>query len=204
MTDLVEVGRSRTLADATQQVLVLAAAGIECHLMKVDRDVGLYVASSDVEHAVQELACYERENLPSGQQWLPARPVRHAVDAALAYCAVLLFFFGAARRHALSVDWAAIGAAQAGLIRDGAWWSGRCRQAGRTSDGCCYMLFRLLDAPTSPLDAPDACDLGENARIARTSLHKRGHSSKRQRAVGLAPFGPLRGGSQALRLRLPH
>jgi membrane associated rhomboid family serine protease len=27
-----------------------------------------------------------------------------------------------ARRHALSVDWAAIGAAQAGLIRDGAWW----------------------------------------------------------------------------------
>jgi rhomboid protease GluP len=122
MTDLVEVGRSKTLADARQQVLVLAAVGIECHLRRADRDVGLYVASTDVEQAVQELACSERENLPSGQRPLPARPARHAVDAALAYCAVLLFFFGAERRHALSVDWAAIGAAQAGLIRDGAWW----------------------------------------------------------------------------------
>ena len=122
MTDLVEVGRSKTLADARQQALVLAAVGIECHLMRADCDVGLYVASSDVQQAVQELACYERENLPSGQRPLPARPARHAVDAALAYCAVLLFFFGAERRHALSVDWAATGAAQAGLIRDGAWW----------------------------------------------------------------------------------
>ena len=114
MTDLVEVGRSKTLADARQQALVLAAAGIECHLMRADCDVGLYVAASDVQQAVQELACYERENLPSGQRPLPARPARHAVDAALAYCAVLLFFFGAERRHALSVDWAATGAAQAG------------------------------------------------------------------------------------------
>ncbi len=122
MTDLVEVGRFKTLADARQQMLVLAAVGIECHLMRADRDVGLYVAATDVERAMEELACYERENLPSGQRPLPTRPARHAVDAALAYCAVLLFFFGAERRHALSVDWAAIGAAQAGLIRDGAWW----------------------------------------------------------------------------------
>jgi membrane associated rhomboid family serine protease len=103
-------------------MLVLAAVGIECHLIKADRDVGLYVAATDVEQAAQELACYERENLSSRPRPLPARPARHAVDAALAYCAVLLFFFGAERRHALSVDWAAIGAAQAGLIRDGQWW----------------------------------------------------------------------------------
>jgi rhomboid protease GluP len=122
MTDLVEVGRFKTLADARQQVLVLAAVGIDCDLLRADREIGLYVASIDVEQAVQELACYERENLPSGQRPLPARPARHAVDGALAYCSVLLFFFGAERRHALSVDWAAIGAAQAGLIRDGAWW----------------------------------------------------------------------------------
>jgi membrane associated rhomboid family serine protease len=122
MTDLVEVGRSKILADARQQMLVLAAVGIECHLMRADRDVGLYVASTDVEKAVQELACYERENQSSRQRPLPARPARHAVDAALAYCAVLLFFFGAERRHALSMNWAATGAAQADLIRDGAWW----------------------------------------------------------------------------------
>jgi rhomboid protease GluP len=72
--------------------------------------------------AVQELACYERETLFSEQRPLPARPAWHAVDAALGYCAVLLFFFGAERRHAWSVDGAAIGAAQASLIRDGEWW----------------------------------------------------------------------------------
>lgn len=40
----------------------------------------------------------------------------------MVYCAVLFFFFGAARREAFSVDWAEIGAARAGLILDGAWW----------------------------------------------------------------------------------
>jgi hypothetical protein len=80
MTDLVEVGRFKTLADARQQVLVLAAVGIECHLMGADRDVGLYVAATEVEQAMEELACYERENLPSGPRPLPARPVRHGSD----------------------------------------------------------------------------------------------------------------------------
>ena len=75
MTDLVEVGRFKRLSDAKQQVLVLAAVGIECHLMRADRDVGLYVASTEVEQAVQELACSERENLPSGSgRSRPDRP----------------------------------------------------------------------------------------------------------------------------------
>lgn len=44
------------------------------------------------------------------------------LDAALLFCVFLLFFFVAARRDLLSVDWVAAGAAQAGLIIDGAWW----------------------------------------------------------------------------------
>jgi membrane associated rhomboid family serine protease len=40
----------------------------------------------------------------------------------MAYALVLLFFFGAERRDAWSIDWLAVGAAQADLIRDGAWW----------------------------------------------------------------------------------
>ena len=43
-------------------------------------------------------------------------------NVGLVYGAVLLFFSGADRRHAWSLDWPALGAAQAGLIRDGAWW----------------------------------------------------------------------------------
>jgi membrane associated rhomboid family serine protease len=39
-----------------------------------------------------------------------------------AYVLVLLFFFGADRRGAWSIDWSAAGVAQAGLIGDGAWW----------------------------------------------------------------------------------
>jgi rhomboid protease GluP len=33
-----------------------------------------------------------------------------------------VFFVGVDRRHALAIDWFAIGAAQAGLILEGAWW----------------------------------------------------------------------------------
>jgi membrane associated rhomboid family serine protease len=40
----------------------------------------------------------------------------------LAYWAILLFFFAAARTDFLSIDWLEIGSAQAGSIRAGDWW----------------------------------------------------------------------------------
>ena len=120
--ELVEVSRFPTYGDAEQHALVLVAVGIGCRLVPGKGDVGLCVAAHDVERAVQELDAYARENAPARQPPRDARSLLHGRNAGLVYGAVLLFFSGAERRHAWSLDWLAAGAAQAGLIRDGAWW----------------------------------------------------------------------------------
>ena len=66
MTELVEVGRFETLADAKQRALVLAAVGIDCSLVASDRAVALYVSSAEAEDARQQLGCYESENYAGG------------------------------------------------------------------------------------------------------------------------------------------
>jgi rhomboid protease GluP len=121
-TELVEVSRSRTRAAAEQQALVLAAVGISSRLVMADGAATLYVAPLEAARARRELSHYARENAPMPRPLLPAVAALYRVEGALAYAMVLLFFFAAARRHALSIDWVAAGAAQAGLIQDGAWW----------------------------------------------------------------------------------
>lgn len=119
--DLVEVSRARTRAAAEQQALVLAAVGISSRLVIADGAAMLYVAPAEAARARWELSCYARENAPRPSR-LPAVPALRRIEGALAYCAILLFFYAAEHRHAFSVDWVAAGAAQAGAIRDGAWW----------------------------------------------------------------------------------
>jgi rhomboid protease GluP len=120
--ELVEVGRAGTLADVEQQALVLAAVGIASRLVAAEGVVRLYVAAPEIARARRELSCYERENAPGRRPRFQARAALRRIEGALAYAAVLLFFFAAVRRHAFSIDWLAAGAAQAGLIMDGAWW----------------------------------------------------------------------------------
>jgi rhomboid protease GluP len=121
-TELVEVSRPRTRAAAEQQALVLAAVGISSRLVVEGGAATLYVSPLEAARARHELSCYARENAPARRSLLPTVAALHWLEGALAYCAVLLFFFAAGRRNALSVDWVAAGAAQAGLIQDGAWW----------------------------------------------------------------------------------
>lgn len=121
-TDLVEVSRPRSRADAEQQALVLAAVGIGSRLVMADGAATLYVAPPEAARARHELSLYARENALPRRSLLPTVAALHWLEGALAYCAVLLFFFAAGRRDALSVDWVAAGAAQAGLIQGGAWW----------------------------------------------------------------------------------
>lgn len=121
-TDLVEVSRPRSRADAEQQALVLAAVGIGSRLVMADGAATLYVAALEAARARHELSLYARENALPRRSLLPTVAALHWLEGALAYCAVLLFFFAAGRRDALSVDWVAAGAAQAGLIQGGAWW----------------------------------------------------------------------------------
>jgi rhomboid protease GluP len=120
--ELVQVSRSRTRAAAEQQALVLAAVGISSRLVMTEDAAALYVSPPEAARARYELACYARENALPRRSLRPSFAALHWLEAALAYGAVLLFFFAAARRHALSVDWVAAGAAQAGLIQEGAWW----------------------------------------------------------------------------------
>ena len=120
MTDLTEVGRFGGRADAEQRALVLLAAGIEAYLIRDAGVTSLCVRVAEAERARHELACFERENSPRRRPRLPAALYR--VEGALIYAAVLLFFFAADRRHALSIDWLTAGAANAGRIRGGEWW----------------------------------------------------------------------------------
>jgi membrane associated rhomboid family serine protease len=122
MTDLVEVARFGTRAEAEQRALVLAAVGIEVHLLRGAGTVGLHVPAEDALRADYELACYERENAAPRRPRFKARAALRRAEGALVYAAVLLFFFGAERRDAFSIDWLAAGAANAGLIRAGEWW----------------------------------------------------------------------------------
>jgi membrane associated rhomboid family serine protease len=123
VADAIEVGRFGTVAEADRHALVLAAVGIGCRLVADGGAVKLLVAGVEAaERARLELTSYERENAPRQRPALPARPLSSGFDTALAYCAVLLFFFVASRRHAFGVDWLEIGAAASGRILQGEWW----------------------------------------------------------------------------------
>jgi len=52
----------------------------------------------------------------------PTPPAGRRTGATLAYCAVLVFLSAADQRRLWSLDWGALGAVQAGLIRGGEWW----------------------------------------------------------------------------------
>lgn len=121
-TELIEVHLSRTRADAEEHALVLTAVGIASQLWPCDAGISLCVHAPDADRAREQLAFYARENatrkLPALRGGLGLR----GLDASLLYCAVLLFFFVAARRDMFSVEWTMVGRAQAGLMFDGAWW----------------------------------------------------------------------------------
>jgi rhomboid protease GluP len=126
VAELVEIGSFGTVEGAERHALVLAAVGIGCRLALGGRGrggVGLLVAPAEAERARREIALFERENRPVPRRPVATPPAVHGADAALAYCAVLVSLFVADHRHLGSVDWRALGAVQAGLMRDGGeWW----------------------------------------------------------------------------------
>jgi len=119
----VEVHRSGARAEAEQCALVLVAVGIDCQLVAAEHGFALRVAGPDAWRARRELARYAEENrrrpAPPGP---PGRAFLDGIDGAFAYCALLLFLYGAPRRDAFSLDWWTAGVAHAGLIVNGEWW----------------------------------------------------------------------------------
>ncbi len=127
------------------------AVGIESMVMPADGGMTLLVATDDAERAGAHLRAYDEENASSPEP--PLGPALAGLDAAIAYCALMLFFFAVDQRHAFGIDWSAIGAANAGEIREGAWWRtitalclhvGLLHLLGNIAFG---VLFGLLAAP---------------------------------------------------------
>ena len=190
MTDLVENGRFGALADAEQRALVLAAVGTAAHLIPDAGMVRLCVPSSEALRAHHELGCYARENARWRRPRFTTRAVLHRVEGALACSAVLLFFLAAQRRHALSIDWLAAGAANAGRIgvrpvpRVGA---GGVLRAGRPAPFAPLCLRHDRAAPRSR--RPDRRLRGGRGDLApvrrvhrRASLPAAGHAHPADRA----------------------
>jgi rhomboid protease GluP len=109
--------RVRLTADgelAKAYVLTLTAMDMRAMLASEQGAYAVYVAPEDELRATWELDQYDSENATgaaAGKQ-ARARPafVVSFSTTALAYAAVLLFFFGAARRGSFGTDWAGEGA----------------------------------------------------------------------------------------------
>jgi len=141
MTELVEIARYRTLAEAEQRALVLAAAGIACRVEPSGEGTGLLVSLADSGRARSELMSYERENAPERDRMFRTGAGVRGIEAALAYAAVLLFFFAADGKGTFSLYWSGLGAAQAGLIVAGEWW--RTLTALTLHDGAAHLIGNL-------------------------------------------------------------
>ncbi|MGI9514277.1 MAG: hypothetical protein ACR2OL_15350, partial [Anderseniella sp.] len=99
---------------AKAYALTLTAMDMRALLASEDGGYGVYVAPEDELRASWELDQYDTENATGAAagKKLFAKPaiVVSFSTTALAYAAVLLFFFGAARRGSFGIDWAGEGA----------------------------------------------------------------------------------------------
>jgi rhomboid protease GluP len=118
----VEVRRFDDRAEAEQHALVLLAMGIDCHLTARPTGIGLLVNASDLADARYQLDAYARENRRPSAPAVAMRPPGEGLDAALVFCALVVFVQAATQRGAFGRDWLALGQAQAGLIVGGEWW----------------------------------------------------------------------------------
>jgi membrane associated rhomboid family serine protease len=118
----VQVGRFRNRREASDNALVLVAAGMDCQMESRGWGVALLVAESDAEAARRELAAYAEDNRADTATSPPRVPVADAATGVLAYWCVMVFIHAAAGRNAFGFDWYAAGADQAGLVAAGEWW----------------------------------------------------------------------------------
>ena len=116
------VRRCATLGQAELYALILSAQGIELTIVQDAGDFSLIVAAEDASQAEKELAAHDLENQGQPTERKQISPAPANIEILLVYWMVLLFFFAAARRDALSVQWLEAGSAQVGLIRAGQWW----------------------------------------------------------------------------------
>jgi rhomboid protease GluP len=118
----VEVGCFRAPGEAEQYALVLVASGVASRMVSGAAGTALFVTAPDATRALGEISAYRQETRPRPSSGPALRPIRDGLNAALAYCVLLVLIHAAASRGASSIDWLDVGNAQAGLIRGGEWW----------------------------------------------------------------------------------
>lgn len=116
----IQIARYAGRADAEGDALALTALGIRCRLVPQEDGIGLFVTAVDAMNARRELVDYAREKRPAPK--LELRPPAEGVNAALVWCAVLVFVQAAAVRELFGLDWWSAGHAAAGPIVGGQWW----------------------------------------------------------------------------------
>jgi len=118
----VAVHKARTQEEARQRGLVLASVGIPSRLVPHEGRILVMVPASDAQRAVAHLEAYEAENREPPRRRHRTWPMEEGVSAAMAYCAVLLFFHTASRRNLFGLDWWNAGMARAAPILEGELW----------------------------------------------------------------------------------
>ena len=118
----VAVRRCAERHQAELYALVLSARAITSAVVRDAQGFSLLVASEDADQAKQELAAYDSENQGRSTERKHVGSTPLNIEFLLAYWAVLLFFFAAARSDVLSVEWLEIGSGRVDLIRAGEWW----------------------------------------------------------------------------------
>lgn len=90
----------------------MVAVGLRAMLVRENGGYGIYVAPDHELRAGWELDQYDEENATSQTRTLRKPPVLTLSfsNIAMAYAAILMFFFGAARRSGFGVNWAVDGA----------------------------------------------------------------------------------------------
>lgn len=116
------VRRIEEHSEAELQALVLRARGIDCEIIEEGDGFRLLVPAERLAEADEELKTFEAENASAKPEAAPKVGHRAPIEIVLVYWAVMFFFFSAARRNFLSIDWLDIGSAQTGLIREGQLW----------------------------------------------------------------------------------
>lgn len=120
----IEVARVPTREAAAELALVLEAVGLASGTAKAGDEHIVVVPYETAAGARGELAKYVSENRGWPRRPAVPPPISRGFEAAAVFVALLVLAYLTQRRGAFGLDWWAAGAADAGLIRHGAWWRG--------------------------------------------------------------------------------
>lgn len=118
----VEVSRSPDRRTCRNHGLVLQAMDIPHGILEVDRSFVVVARSDLADKAREELLRYERENVGWPPRESASQPISQGIHAAIVFGGVMVLAYVLQHENRYGLDWAALGRADAGLIRAGEWW----------------------------------------------------------------------------------